>query len=176
MNHHLDTIAAQATAAGEGGIAIVRVSGSRCEEILSQVFRAKNGKPLVNRMLTFGHVMDGEEIVDEAMAVLMRAPHSYTREDVAEIHCHGSQALVRRILLLLPKAGARMAEPGEFTCRAFMNGRIDLAQADDSFGQRAGDAQCRSADGGRRFRVRAQGAGGHHIAAGGTFCRGGFSG
>ena len=130
MNHHLDTIAAQATAAGEGGIAIVRVSGSRCEEILSQVFRAKNGKPLVNRMLTFGHVMDGEEIVDEAMAVLMRAPHSYTREDVAEIHCHGSQALVRRILLLLLKAGARMAEPGEFTCRAFMNGRIDLAQAE----------------------------------------------
>ena len=106
MNHHLDTIAAQATAAGEGGIAIVRVSGSRCEEILSQVFRAKNRKPLVNRMLTFGHVMDGEEIVDEAMAVLMRAPHSYTREDVAEIHCHGSQALVRRILLLLLKAGA----------------------------------------------------------------------
>lgn len=130
MNHHLDTIAAQATAAGEGGIAIVRVSGSRCEEILARVFCAKNGKPLVNRMLTFGHVMDGEEIVDEAMAVLMRAPHSYTREDVAEIHCHGSQALVRRILLLLLKAGARMAEPGEFTCRAFMNGRIDLAQAE----------------------------------------------
>lgn len=130
MNHHLDTIAAQATAAGEGGIAIVRVSGSRCEEILARVFCAKNGKPLMNRMLTFGHVMDGEEIVDEAMAVLMRAPHSYTREDVAEIHCHGSQALVRRILLLLLKAGARMAEPGEFTCRAFMNGRIDLAQAE----------------------------------------------
>ena len=130
MNYHQDTIAAQATAAGEGGIAIVRISGSRCEEILSRVFRAKNGRPLVNRMLTFGHVMDGEEIVDEAMAVLMRAPHSYTREDVAEIHCHGSQALVRRILLLLLKAGARMAEPGEFTCRAFMNGRIDLAQAE----------------------------------------------
>lgn len=181
MNHHLDTIAAQATAAGEGGIAIVRVSGSRCEEILSQVFRAKNGKPLVNRMLTFGHVMDGEEIVDEAMAVLMRAPHSYTREDVAEIHCHGSQALVRRILLLLLKAGARMAEPGEFTCRAFMNGAHRLGagrgrHADDSFGQRAGDAQCRSADGGRRFHVRAQGTGGHHGAAGGTFCRSGFSG
>lgn len=120
----------------------MRVSGSRCEEILSQVFRTKNGKPLVNRMLTFGHVMDGEEIVDEAMAVLMRAPHSYTREDVAEIHCHGSQALVRRILLLLLKAGARMAEPGEFTCRAFMNGAHRLGagrgrHADDSFGQRA---------------------------------------
>lgn len=125
-----DTIAAQATASGEGGIAIVRLSGSRCEEILSRVFRPKNGKPLHTRMLTFGFVMDGDTPIDEAMAVIMRAPYSYTREDVAEIHCHGSDALVRRILLLLLRAGARMAQPGEFTCRAFMNGRIDLAQAE----------------------------------------------
>ena len=125
-----DTIAAQATAAGEGGIAIVRVSGDACQTILARVFRPLNGRPLENRMLTFGHVVDGEEIVDEAMAVLMRAPHSYTREDVAEIQCHGSDALVRRILYLLLRAGARMAGPGEFTCRAFMNGRIDLAQAE----------------------------------------------
>ncbi|MBR5224584.1 MAG: tRNA uridine-5-carboxymethylaminomethyl(34) synthesis GTPase MnmE [Clostridia bacterium] len=131
--HHLlnsDTIAAQATASGEGGIAIVRISGSSCEEILARVFRAKNGKPLKNRVLTFGHVIDGESIVDEAMAVLFRAPYSYTREDVAEIHCHGSDALVRRILMLLLAAGARMANPGEFTCRAFLNGRIDLSQAE----------------------------------------------
>ena len=125
-----DTIAAQATASGEGGIAIVRVSGSQCEEILSRVFRPKNGKPLQTRMLTFGSVMDGDTPIDEAMAVIMRAPYSYTREDVAEIHCHGSDALVRRILLLLLRAGARMAQPGEFTCRAFLNGRIDLAQAE----------------------------------------------
>ena len=125
-----DTIAAQATASGEGGIAIVRLSGERCEEILLRVFRPKNGQPLKARMLTFGHVMDGEQVVDEAMAVLFRAPHSYTREDVAEIHCHGSDALVRRILLLLLGNGARMARPGEFTCRAFLNGRIDLAQAE----------------------------------------------
>ena len=132
MNHLIssDTIAAQATASGEGGIAIVRISGSRCEEILSRVFRAKNGKPLTNRELTFGHVMDGDRTVDEAMAVLFRAPYSYTREDVAEIHCHGSVTLVRRILLLLLDAGARMARPGEFTCRAFLNGRIDLSQAE----------------------------------------------
>lgn len=132
MNHLIssDTIAAQATASGEGGIAIVRISGSRCEEILSRVFRAKNGKPLTNRVLTFGHVMDGDRTVDEAMAVLFRAPYSYTREDVAEIHCHGSDTLVRRILLLLLDAGARMARPGEFTCRAFLNGRIDLSQAE----------------------------------------------
>ena len=131
--HHLlsgDTIAAQATASGEGGIAIVRISGSGCEDILSRVFRAKNGKALKSRVLTFGHVMDGEQIVDEAMAVLFRAPYSYTREDVAEIHCHGSDALVRKILLLLLRAGARMAQPGEFTCRAFLNGRIDLSQAE----------------------------------------------
>ena len=125
-----DTIAAQATASGEGGIAIIRVSGSECERILSRVFRAKNGRPLVNRVLTFGHVVDGDRVIDEAMAVLFRAPYSYTREDVAEIHCHGSDALVRKILLLLLAAGARMAEPGEFTCRAFLNGRVDLTQAE----------------------------------------------
>ena len=130
MNRNIDTIAAQATAAGEGGVAIVRLSGKESEAILSRVFRAKNGKALENRRLTFGKIMDGEDVVDEAMAVLMRAPLSYTREDVAEIHCHGSQALVGRILRLLLREGARMAEPGEFTLRAFLNGRIDLAQAE----------------------------------------------
>ena len=130
MNRNIDTIAAQATATGEGGVAIVRLSGKESEAILSRVFRAKNGKALENRRLTFGKIMDGEDVVDEAMAVLMRAPLSYTREDVAEIHCHGSQALVGRILRLLLREGARMAEPGEFTLRAFLNGRIDLAQAE----------------------------------------------
>ena len=125
-----DTIAAQATASGEGGIAIVRLSGSECEKILLRVFRPKNAKPMKSRVLTFGYVMDGETVADEAMAVLFRAPYSYTREDVAEIHCHGSDALVRRILLLLLRSGARMARPGEFTCRAFLNGRIDLTQAE----------------------------------------------
>ena len=125
-----DTICAQATAPGEAGIAIVRLSGADCEAILLRVFRPKNGRPLEHRRLTFGHVIDGDAVVDEAMAVLMRAPHSYTREDVAEIQCHGSDALVRRILLLLLRAGARMAAPGEFTQRAFVNGRIDLAQAE----------------------------------------------
>lgn len=130
MFQNRDTIAAQATAAGEGGVAIVRVSGADCRRIISRVFRAKNGKPLENRMLTYGYVMEDGGVADEAMAVLMRAPHSYTREDVAEIHCHGSQALVGKILRLLMAAGARMAEPGEFTYRAFLNGRIDLAQAE----------------------------------------------
>lgn len=130
MNQNLDTIAAQATAAGEGGVAIVRLSGANSEEILLRVFKPKNGKPLESRKLTFGFVVDGDQVIDEAMAVLMRAPLSYTREDVAEIHCHGSQALVGRILRLLMREGARMAEPGEFTMRAFLNGRIDLTQAE----------------------------------------------
>ena len=130
MFQNRDTIAAQATAAGEGGVAIVRVSGADCQRIIARVFRAKNGKPLENRVLTYGYVMEDGDVADEAMAVLMRAPHSYTREDVAEIHCHGSQALVGKILRLLMAAGARMAEPGEFTYRAFLNGRIDLAQAE----------------------------------------------
>lgn len=130
MFQNRDTIAAQATAAGEGGVAIVRVSGADCRRIIARVFRAKNGKPLENRVLTYGYVMEDGDVADEAMAVLMRAPHSYTREDVAEIHCHGSQALVGKILRLLMAAGARMAEPGEFTYRAFLNGRIDLAQAE----------------------------------------------
>jgi len=130
MMKSMDTIAAQATAAGEGGVAIVRLSGSESEAILARVFRAKNAKPLENRRLTYGVIIDGEDVVDEAMAVMMRAPLSYTREDVAEIHCHGSQALVGRILRLLMREGARMAEPGEFTMRAFLNGRIDLTQAE----------------------------------------------
>ena len=124
------TIAAQATPPGEGGVAIVRVSGPDCREVVARVFAPKNGQPLRSRRLTFGQLLDGETVIDEAMAVLMPAPHSYTREDVAEIHCHGSQALVARVLSLLLRAGARMAAPGEFTCRAFMNGRIDLAQAE----------------------------------------------
>ena len=125
-----DTIVARATPPGEGGVAIVRMSGPACGVILARVFAPKNGQPLQNRRLTFGHVMDGGTVVDEAMAVLMRAPRSYTREDVAEIQCHGSDALVQRIVHLAMGAGARMADPGEFTCRAFLNGRIDLTQAE----------------------------------------------
>lgn len=125
-----ETIAAQATPPGEGGVAIVRVSGPDCRRIVERVFAPQSGQPLLPRRLTFGHILDGESVVDEAMAVLMPAPHSYTREDVAEIQCHGSQVLVARVLSLLLRAGARMAAPGEFTCRAFLNGRIDLSQAE----------------------------------------------
>lgn len=125
-----DTICAQATAPGEGGIAVIRISGERAAQIVDRMFAPKNKRPMTPRMLTFGFVMDGAQIIDEAMAVFMPAPATYTREDVAEIHCHGSDALVRRILLLLLNAGCRMAEPGEFTYRAFIGGRIDLTQAE----------------------------------------------
>ncbi len=125
-----DTICAQATPAGEGGIAIIRISGEQAASVIARVFVPKNRKALAPRMLTFGNIVDGGTTLDEAMAVFMPAPHTYTREDVAEIHCHGSDALVRRILMLLLSSGCRMAEPGEFTYRACSGGRIDLAQAE----------------------------------------------
>ena len=141
MFQNRDTIAAQATAAGEGGVAIVRVSGADCETVVSRVFRAKNGKPLANRVLTYGCVMENGEIADEAMAVLMRAPHSYTRENVAEIQCHGSQALVRKILMLLMAAGAALSD----AVAALSDGMpldvaaVDLSAALDALGEITGE-------------------------------------
>lgn len=121
-----DTIAAIATAFGEGGIGIIRISGPEAKPILSAVFDGK----IKNRRLSYGHIRENGQIIDEVMAVYMKAPASYTAEDVAEINCHGSMVSLRRILKLVLKEGARMAEPGEFTKRAFLNGRIDLSQAE----------------------------------------------
>lgn len=130
-----DTIAAIATAFGEGGIGIVRISGTKAEEILQELFvpaHLQDAKHIVNRQLTYGHILDPETktVVDEVMAVFMKAPHTYTKEDVAEIQCHGSIVSLRKILSLVLARGARLAEPGEFTKRAFLNGRIDLSQAE----------------------------------------------
>ena len=127
-----DTIAAVATAMGEGGIGIVRISGENALSILEKVFCSVKNRPTENRKLTYGFVTDnftGEKI-DEVMAVYMKAPHSYTAEDVVEIQCHGSIVSLRKILALVLKNGARLAEPGEFTKRAFLNGRLDLSQAE----------------------------------------------
>ena len=127
-----DTIAAVATAMGEGGIGIIRISGENSLEILNKVFCGVKKQPVENRKLTYGFVEDnftGEKI-DEVMAVYMKAPHSYTAEDVVEIQCHGSIVSLRKILALVLKNGARLAEPGEFTKRAFLNGRLDLSQAE----------------------------------------------
>lgn len=125
-----DTIAAIATAPGQGGVSIVRLSGPQAEEILLKVFRPAKAAPLTSHMLTYGHVLDGSETVDECMGVIMRAPRSYTRENVAELQLHGGGYTCQRVLSLCLDAGARLAEPGEFTRRAFMNGRIDLSQAE----------------------------------------------
>ncbi len=131
MNHD-DTIAAIATPPGTGGIGIIRISGDEAEGILRSVFLPPGGwkHPPESHRLTWGHLVDGGETVDECMAVLMRAPRSYTREDVAELQLHGGGYLLQRALRICLDQGARLAEPGEFTKRAFLHGRIDLSRAE----------------------------------------------
>ena len=131
-----DTIAAIATAPGQGGVAIVRMSGPDAENILIRLFHPAGERALamVSHRLTYGHVFSGDEVIDECMAVLMRAPRSYTHEDVAELQLHGGGFIAQKVLSLCLKHGARLAEPGEFTRRAFLNGRIDLSQAEAVMG------------------------------------------
>jgi tRNA modification GTPase len=123
-----DTIAAISTPLGEGGIGIVRLSGSEARPIAERIFRGR----LAHRRLNYGHIIDPEssEVVDEALVCYMAAPYTYTREDVVEINCHGGPLPLQRILQLVLRYGARLAHPGEFTLRAFLNGRIDLVQAE----------------------------------------------
>ncbi len=129
-----DTICAVSTAPGQGGIGIIRVSGRDAIEISSQVFRSRTGLALADAMthtIHYGHVVDASgEIIDEALVSIMRAPTTYTREDVVEINCHGGMMPLWRTVAVLVASGARQAEPGEFTKRAFLNGRIDLTQAE----------------------------------------------
>ena len=126
-----DTIAAIATAPGEGGIGIVRISGDKALDILKKIFVPASSK-IENRHLSYGHVVDPESgrTIDEVMAVYMKGPLSYTAEDVVEVQCHGSMISLRNILDLVIKSGAVLAEKGEFTKRAFLNGRLDLSQAE----------------------------------------------
>lgn len=126
-----ETIAAIATAYGEGGIGIIRISGPDTLSILNRIFVPKT-KGIANRKMTYGHIKDPQtgSIIDEVLCVYMKAPHTYTKEDVAEINCHGSFVSLRKTLELVLKNGARLAEPGEFTKRAFLNGRLDLSQAE----------------------------------------------
>ena len=132
MNYRQDTIAAIATAAGNGGIGIIRMSGPDSGHILERIFVPAGTvkPPFETHRLIYGKIMDGAETVDECMAVLMRAPRSYTREDVAEIQMHGGSYVVNRALELCLKEGARLADAGEFTRRAFLNGRVDLSRAE----------------------------------------------
>ena len=125
-----DTIAAPATAGGMAALAIIRVSGSKAFEICDKVFRGKTLAGQKTHSIHYGHICDGEEVIDEVLVSIYRAPRSFTAENSVEISCHGSVYIQRRILQALVKYGARLATPGEFTMRAYLNGRIDLAQAE----------------------------------------------
>ena len=130
-----DTICAISTAIGEGGIAIIRVSGDEALEIVSKIFRAKSGKDIRDMKtytMRYGHIVDidKEDLIDEVIISYMKGPKSFTAEDTVEINCHGGVTSTNKVLEMVIKAGARIAEPGEFTKRAFLNGRIDLSQAE----------------------------------------------
>ena len=132
-NQYNTTIAAISTAMSNSGIGIVRMSGSDSFEIADKIYKGKRDKKLSDQKshtIHYGYIMDCEDTVDEVLVMLMRGPHSYTGEDTVEINCHGGVYIVKRILEILIKNGARPAEPGEFTKRAFLNGRIDLSQAE----------------------------------------------
>ena len=136
MGNYTDTIAAIATAVGSSGIGIVRVSGQEAFSVAGKIF-LKGGKQNCDlgteendHRVLYGHIYDGDEMVDEVLVLVMRGPHSYTGEDTVEIDCHGGVLVTRRILETVIKYGARPAEPGEFSKRAFLNGRMDLSQAE----------------------------------------------
>lgn len=128
-----DTIAAIATAMTNAGIGIIRISGSEAIEAADKIFFAKNGKKLSespSHTIHYGYIQNGQEVIDEVLVMLMKAPNSYTRENTVEINCHGGVLVMQRVLETVLCHGVRIAEPGEFTKRAFLNGRIDLTQAE----------------------------------------------
>ena len=128
-----DTIAGIATAPGEGGIGIIRISGDKSLQVAQSIFKSKSGKMIKDyntRTLIYGKIVDGEKVIDEALVAYMKGPNSYTAEDVIEINCHGGFISVKKILELILSKGVRLADAGEFTKRAFLNGRIDLSQAE----------------------------------------------
>ncbi len=129
-----DTIAAIATAMSSSGIGIVRISGEQAFSIMKRIFRKKNNRPLdveiTSHTVHYGYIYDGNELLDEVLVLVMKGPHSYTAEDTVEIDCHGGVLMMKKILETVLKYGARPAEPGEFTKRAFLNGRIDLSEAE----------------------------------------------
>lgn len=129
-----DTIAAVATAMSASGIGIVRISGEDCMDVIYRIYRSKGGKFDIrtadSHTIHYGYIYDGEEIVDEVLVMIMKAPRTFTGENTVEIDCHGGVYAMRRVLETVVKNGARIAQPGEFTKRAFLNGRLDLSQAE----------------------------------------------
>ncbi|MBR5931569.1 MAG: tRNA uridine-5-carboxymethylaminomethyl(34) synthesis GTPase MnmE [Lachnospiraceae bacterium] len=133
MIHQTETIAAIATAMNNSGIGIIRISGADAFSIIHKIFRPakeKDMQQVSSHTVHYGIIMDGDRIVDEVLVLIMKGPHTYTREDTVEIDCHGGMYVLNKTLELVLKNGARAAEPGEFTKRAFLNGRIDLSQAE----------------------------------------------
>ena len=130
----VDTIAAIATASGNSGIGIIRVSGDEAIEFVDKIFKSVNSDKKLDNVkshtINYGHIVDNDKVIDEVLVSVMNGPHSYTGEDVVEINCHGGMIVIRKILEIVLKKGARTAEPGEFTKRAFLNGRMDLSQAE----------------------------------------------
>ena len=128
------TIAAISTAMSASGIGIVRISGDEAMDVISRIYRSKNGKKNIREVqshtIHYGFIYDGEDIVDEVLVMIMRGPHTYTGEDTVEIDCHGGVYAMKKVLETVLKNGAVIAEPGEFTKRAFLNGRLDLSQAE----------------------------------------------
>ena len=125
-----DTIVAISTSYIAGPISIVRLSGDEAINIVNSCFKGKDLLKVASHTINYGHIYDNNELIDEVMVSIMRAPKTYTREDIVEINCHGGQFVTQKVLELMLKRGARMAEAGEFTKRAFLNGRIDLTQAE----------------------------------------------
>lgn len=124
----MNTVCAISTSIGRAGLGIVRMTGDESFEILKKVF--SNSENIKNRKLTYGHIIENDTTIDEVLVAYMKAPHTYTREDVVEIYCHGGVVAVRAVLQALLNNGADIAEPGEFTKRAFLNGRLDLSEAE----------------------------------------------
>jgi tRNA modification GTPase trmE len=125
-----DTIAAISTTLGVGAISIIRVSGNDAIKIVNKIFKGKNLEKVETHTINYGHIVDKDEIIDEVLVSVMKSPKTFTTEDVVEINCHGGISTTNKVLELVLNNGARLAEPGEFTKRAFLNGRIDLTQAE----------------------------------------------
>ena len=125
-----DIIVAISTALGKGAISIVRLSGEGSIKLVNSVFKGKNLEEVDSHTINYGHIIDNDEVIDEVLISVMKAPKTYTMEDVVEINCHGGIAATNKILELMILKGARLAEAGEFTKRAFLNGKMDLSQAE----------------------------------------------
>ncbi len=128
-----DTIIALATPSGAGAIAVIRVSGKNAVQITAPLFQSSFGKNLMEQpshTIRLGHIVEDDKILDEVLVSVFKAPHSYTGENVVEISCHGSNYIQQQIIQLFLRNGCRTAQPGEFTLRAFLNGKMDLSQAE----------------------------------------------